>query len=89
MSFLLSLQVVEEGVVKLKQLQILGKPDVSSGLAIFSAAATLADISGQQQVFSCHMYCAVSYMLSGTGDQCHRQACRHSNAMGFAPNNVS
>lgn len=41
-------QVAEEGVVKLKHLQVLGKTKATNGLAIFQAAANLQALSGQQ-----------------------------------------
>lgn len=43
------LQVVEGGTVKLKHLQVLGKPAISGGLAIFPHPATAASLSPQNQ----------------------------------------
>lgn len=43
------LQVVEEGTVKLKHLQVLGKPAISAGLAIFPHPATAGSLSPQNQ----------------------------------------
>ncbi|KAL3158051.1 hypothetical protein ABBQ32_011660 [Trebouxia sp. C0010 RCD-2024] len=41
--------VVEEGTVKLKHLQVLGKPAISAGLAIFPHPATAGSLSPQNQ----------------------------------------
>ena len=43
------LQVVEESTVKLKHLQVLGKPDTTGGLTIFPQPATAISPSAQHQ----------------------------------------
>ena len=43
------MQVVEEGTVKLKHLQVLGKPAISGGLAIFPHPPTDGTLSPQNQ----------------------------------------
>ena len=76
----LHLQVIEEGTVKLKQLQILGKPGISSGLAIFQSAATSAEPSAPQQVLGC-CSCFDAFHLI---DNCHMYSCRSSCAYAAA-----
>lgn len=66
------MQVVEEQVVKLKQLQVLGKADVTCGLAVFASDTSAAANSGQQQVPSCpnsiieNVLSMSSMLLAGT-----------------------
>lgn len=67
----LRVQVVEEGTVKLKQLQILGKPGISSGLAIFQSAATSAEPSAPQQVLGCCSGHAVLHIINNCHELCN------------------
>ena len=48
-----SVQVVEQGTVKLKHLQVLGKPDTHGGLAIFPQPNTAVSPSAQHQASWC------------------------------------
>ena len=64
----MALQVVEEGIVKLKQLQILGKSATGSGLAVFQYAATAANPSEIQQVLAHSELLCDSFLTTET---CH------------------